>query len=121
MTDFIKLAIPTTRLWKRLAVVAFDPNLPVPSNKWFALLTRDRKLEFLIDLSDESLLKIKTSESKDPPQYARSEFDDREEIKRISEQFADYEIPNLKLEVTLHSREVSKNSVTVMVFSVERK
>jgi len=118
ITDFIKLAIPTTDLWKRLAVVAFDHELPKSSYEWLRQLKENDKFELLVNPSDKSsLLKIKKHEAKEPFEYLPFEFAVKAEIKKIS----GYGIPDLKVQVTLHSSELSKNSLRVMVFSVERK
>ena len=104
ITDFIKLAIPPVNLWKRLVVVARDPDLPSHNYTWFKQLMGGDKLELMVVRNDTLNIKCPG-----------------EERERIFDLLEAYKIPSLELVITPHTPAISNGSVEVLVFSVERK
>jgi hypothetical protein len=123
VTDFIKLAIPSTGISKRIAVIALDPEVPNSSYKWVPGLMEGEMLSLLVERIDHNnsiALTAKSSASNASAVYADFILNDQEERRRIFEQLKTCEIQKLKLVVKPAPLEPSNGSVRVMVLAIER-
>jgi hypothetical protein len=124
VTDFVKLAIPTTGISKRIAVIALDPDLPKPSYKWFSQLMEGKQLSLIIEQTnhDGSIDRTtKSSVSIATPDLSEFVFNDQAERRRIYNQLETCKIPKLELVVKSAPLGPPNGSVRVMVLAIKRE